>query len=78
MVALSDMNPKRETKVLKPVVLLVAALFVVASPAAAWACPYCAAGARGGSGMSVALGAFLLLPFVIAGVVFSVLRREAE
>jgi hypothetical protein len=29
-------------------------------------------------GLRVALGAFLLLPFGIAGVVYAFLRREAE
>jgi hypothetical protein len=48
------------------------------APAVAAACPYCATGANQGIGMSVALGAFILLPFGVAGVVYSVLRREAE
>jgi hypothetical protein len=48
------------------------------SPALALACPYCATRSGGGIGQSVALGVFLLLPFVVAGVVYSVLRREAE
>jgi hypothetical protein len=48
------------------------------SPALALACPYCATRSGGGIGQSIALGAFLLLPFVVAGVVYSVLRREAE
>ena len=53
------------------------------APAAALACPYCATRSSGGVGLSVALGAFILLPFAVAGVVISVLRsadkrREAE
>jgi hypothetical protein len=51
---------------------------VVLTPALALACPSCAAGNNGGSGLRFALGAFLLLPFGVAGVVYSVLRSEAE
>ena len=57
---------------------LAAALGVIVLPAAALACPYCATRSGGGIGQSIALGVFLLLPFVVAGVVYSVLRREAE
>jgi hypothetical protein len=55
-----------------------AGLGALLSPALALACPYCATRSGGGIGQSIALGAFLLLPFVVAGVVYSVLRREAE
>ena len=55
-----------------------AALVVLVAPATALACPYCATRSGGGIGQSVALGVFLLLPFVVAGVVYSVLRREVE
>ena len=55
-----------------------AALGVWLAPTLALACPYCATRSGGGIGQSVALGFFLLLPFVVAGVVYSVLRREAE
>jgi hypothetical protein len=48
------------------------------TPAVALACPYCATRSGGGVGTSVALGAFLLLPFVVAAVVISVLRSEAQ
>ncbi len=54
-----------------------AALGVLLAPAAALACPYCATRSGGGIGQSVALGAFIRLPFAVAGVVYSVLRREA-
>ncbi len=55
-----------------------AALGAWLAPAAALACPYCATRSGGGVGQSVALGVFLLLPFVVAVVVYSVLRSEAE
>ncbi len=55
-----------------------AALVTLVTPAIASACPSCAAGNNGGMGLRVALGAFLLLPFGIAGVVYAFLRREAE
>jgi hypothetical protein len=48
------------------------------APAAALACPYCAAGSKQSAGLSVALGAFILLPFAVAVAVYSVLRSEAE
>jgi len=57
---------------------LVTALAVVLTPTLALACPSCAAGNNGGNGLRFALGAFLLLPFGVAGVVYSVLRSEAE
>ena len=57
---------------------LAAALGVIVAPAAALACPYCATRSGGGIGLRIALGVFLLLPFVVAGVVYSVLRREVE
>ena len=56
----------------------VAALGAMLAPAVALACPYCATRSGGGIGQRIALGVFLLLPFVVAGVVFTVLRREAE
>jgi hypothetical protein len=55
-----------------------AGLSALLAPALAEACPYCATRSAGGIGQSIALGVFLLLPFVVAGVVYSVLRREAE
>lgn len=55
-----------------------AAVGALLAPAAALACPYCATRSGGGIGQSVALGLFLLLPFAVAGVVYSVLRGEVE
>jgi hypothetical protein len=63
---------------LKRAFALVSIGVVVATPALALACPYCAAGNPGSSGLRVALGAFLLLPFGVAVVVYTFLRREAE
>ena len=48
------------------------------APAVASACPYCAAGSHSNPGLRIALGFFLLLPFVVAGVVYSVLRAHAR
>ncbi len=56
----------------------IAASWALLAPAAALACPYCATRSGGSVGLSVALGLFILLPFAVAGVVYSVLRREAE
>lgn len=55
-----------------------AVLGALLAPAVALACPYCATRSGGGIGQSIALGAFILLPFGVSGVVYSVLRREAE
>jgi hypothetical protein len=65
----------RRSRAVAPAALL-AGLGVLLAPALAAACPYCAAGSNGGTGLSVALGAFLLLPFGVAGVVYSVLRAH--
>ena len=56
----------------------VAGLSALLAPALAQACPYCATRSPGGIGQSIALGVFLLLPFLVAGVVYSVLRSEAQ
>ena len=56
----------------------VAAVGALVAPAVAFACPYCATRSGQGIGLSVALGAFILLPFAVAGVVYSVLRREVQ
>jgi hypothetical protein len=55
-----------------------AGLSALMAPSLALACPYCATRSGGGIGQSVALGVFLALPFVVAGVIYTVLRREAE
>jgi hypothetical protein len=57
---------------------IAAMLGVWLAPATALACPFCATRSGGSVGQSVALGVFLLLPFVVAGVVYSVLRSEAK
>jgi hypothetical protein len=56
-----------------PALALVLALL---TPAAALACPACATRTGGGLGQSIALGLFLLLPFVAAGVVFWLIRSD--
>ncbi len=53
-----------------------AALGALLAPAAALACPYCATRSGGGVAQSVVLGLFILLPFAVAGVVISILRRS--
>ena len=59
-------------------VALFAALGAWLAPAVAAACPYCASSSGGGNGLRIALGAFLMLPFVVAGVVYTVVRMGAE
>jgi hypothetical protein len=57
---------------------LLAVVGVWLAPAAAMACPYCATGSGWSTGMRVALGAFLALPFAVAGVVYTVLRVHGQ
>ena len=52
------------------------ALLTALTPALAAACPYCASTQNSGYGLTIALGAFLALPFAVTGVVFKVLRSE--
>ena len=52
-------------------------LFIALAPAAAWACPYCAAAnGKGSLGVTIALGSFLLLPFLVVGFIIKLLRSE--
>jgi len=43
-------------------------------PLAAQACPVCAQREQGGIGRSIALGSFILLPFLVVGTVLYILR----
>lgn len=52
---------------------LALAAALVASPALA--CPYCAAqSGKGSLGVTIALGAFLLLPFLVVGTILRYVR----
>jgi hypothetical protein len=55
--------------------LATAALALWLGPARAWACPSCALGREDESLTLLAIGAFLLVPFAVAAVVLTVLRR---
>jgi len=66
------------SRVVKTASRVAVALGVWLAPAVAFACPYCATRSGGSVGTSIALGVFLLLPFTVAGVVYSVLRSEAQ
>jgi hypothetical protein len=46
------------------------------TPRLAAACPYCASTQNSGYGLTIALGAFIALPFLVTGVIFKVLRSE--
>lgn len=52
------------------------ALSTVLTPTFAAACPYCASTQNSGNGQSIALGAFILLPFIVTGVILKVIRSE--
>ena len=51
-------------------------LLTTLTPALAAACPYCASTQSGANGQSIALGAFILLPFVVTGVILKVIQSE--
>jgi hypothetical protein len=53
-----------------------AAALASMTPALAAACPYCASQATSGNGQTIALGAFITLPFVVTGVILKVIRSE--
>jgi hypothetical protein len=55
---------------------LYAAALAVLSPALAAACPYCASQGNSGNGQTIALGAFIALPFLVTGVILKVIRSE--
>ena len=46
------------------------------TPSVAVACPYCAGQAGGGPFRSIALGALLLLPFLVVAAILKVIRSE--
>ena len=51
--------------------------FIALASTSAWACPYCAAASGKGSlGVTIALGSFWLLPFVVVGLIIKLLRSE--
>jgi hypothetical protein len=51
-------------------------LSTLLTPLLAAACPYCASTQNSGNGQSIALGAFILLPFIVTGVILKVIRSE--
>jgi ABC-type uncharacterized transport system permease subunit len=53
-----------------------AALSTLLMPALAAACPYCASTQNSGNGQTIALGAFIALPFIVTGVILKVIRSE--
>lgn len=55
---------------------LITAALATLTPALAAACPYCASTQNSGNGQTIALGAFLALPFLVTGVILKVLRSE--
>ncbi len=46
------------------------------TPSLAAACPYCASTQNSGNGQTIALGAFIMLPFIVTGVILKVIRSE--
>ncbi len=62
----------------KRLATLTASASVLLAPAVALACPYCAGQQGDGIGRSIALGAFITLPFVVAAFVIKFIRSEAR
>jgi hypothetical protein len=52
------------------------ALLASLTPALAAACPYCASTQNSGNGQTIALGAFIALPFLVTGVILKVIQSE--
>jgi len=55
---------------------LAAAVFASLTPTLAAACPYCASQGNSGNGQTIALGAFILLPFLVTGAIYKVIQSE--
>jgi hypothetical protein len=53
-----------------------AALAILLVPTAALACPQCAGRSDGGIAQGVVLTIFVLFPFVVAGTVMKIIKRE--
>lgn len=53
---------------------IVSGLFFFLTPAAALACPYCAGRSGGGIGQGIAIGLFVMFPFVVATVVYRIVK----
>jgi hypothetical protein len=69
-------------KALTRTATFMAFVWALVFPALAWACPVCAQREQGGIGRSIALGTFILLPFVVVGTVLYILisavKREQK
>jgi hypothetical protein len=61
---------------MRAVTALFAATMASLTPALAAACPYCASQGNSGNGQTIALGAFIALPFLVTGVILKVIRSE--
>jgi hypothetical protein len=55
---------------------LATAVLASLTPALAAACPYCASQGNSGNGQTIALGAFILLPFLVTGTILKVIQSE--
>ena len=55
---------------------LAAAALAAMTPALAAACPACASTSDRGAGQTIALGAFILLPFLVTGAILKFIKSE--
>ncbi len=55
---------------------LIAAALASLTPALAAACPACASTNNSGTGQTIALGAFILLPFLVTGAILQFIKSE--
>ncbi len=61
---------------MKRILVVGASIAGAVAPAAALACPQCASRAGAGPMQTIALGALLILPFAVAGVVYRIIRAQ--
>jgi hypothetical protein len=54
----------------------IALALVVALPRLALACPQCAGNDKGGIFAGVLIGSMIVLPFIVAGAVYRVIRKD--
>ena len=61
---------------MRTVTALATAALASMTPALAAACPYCASTSNNGTGQTIALGAFILLPFLVTGAILKFIKSE--
>lgn len=73
-----EAHPMRASRLGVRLAALHAFLWGAFVPLIAEACPVCAQGESGGVGRKIALGLFILLPFVVVGTILFILRSASR